>query len=402
MIDDLNSSLDWPDHPLWYDEMDYSYDVARRLTRAYFRLRQVERSEAPESAYLLVYGEARNCQGRAMSLRQLMLVHYLLGLANVRWDGDYGTAFDHFNEALTIAEQIRDLNSTVRLSQLAGSVARATSNCILATECFTHALTVLRSLPTVNSAHSVAPSFELDLLLSLVGNEFAFGAYLRAQSHIGEARSLLASLSHAGLRAAVIDSFDSLLLRWQGRPGDALTAALRAAETYVGQDMSRSAKLSFDRQSAVVADIALDLAESRQADGYGSDHHQYVELARPHMLRALQLAREIQDIPGLGLAELTRVRFERVAGYAANGRADSIEDVIKAARKMNDVALLGQAQTALGHELASLGRAEQSRTRYRKALDILNDSEVPAMGVWARRALLWHSETSRRRTRSVR
>ncbi len=402
MTDDLHSSLDWPDHPLWYDEMDYSYDVASRLTRAYTCLRQVEQSAAHRDEYLMVFAHARNCQGRAMSLRQLMLVHYLLGLVNVRLDGDYSAAFEHFSEALVIAEQIRDLTSTVKLAQLAGYATRAMSNCVVAVNCYVYALDVLRTLPHRQPGRPVAPSFEADLLLSLVGNEFALGQYVRAQSHVEEARSLLASLPPGGLHGARLDSFDSLLLRWQGRPELALEVARRANATYAGQEMSPSTRLSFDRQSAVAADIALDLAEARQADGYGSDYRQYVAIARPHMMTALQLAREIQDIPGWGLAELTRVRYERVAGYAADGRVAAIENVIRLARRLQDVPLLGQAQTALGHELAWVGSAEQSRTRYRKALDVLTNSEVPAMGVWARRALLRHSEMTRRRTRRVR
>jgi hypothetical protein len=113
-------------------------------------------------------------------------------------------------------------------------------------------------------------------------------------------------------------------------------------------------------------------------------------------MKAVHLANEVQDLPGWGLAELTRIRFERVAGYVDDGRVAAIEGLIKTSRRLHDVALLGQAQTALGYELASLGRKEQARTRFRKALDVLKYSEVPAMGTWARRALLNDSEMRRR------
>ncbi|MGZ3639025.1 MAG: hypothetical protein ACXVCX_14440, partial [Ktedonobacterales bacterium] len=336
------------------------------------------------------------CQGRKMSHRQLMLVHYLMGTALVKRDGDYGTGFDHFVTASDLAQQIGDTVSVIQLAHLAGSAARAMLRCNDAAECLMHGLYLLRDMPLPLLTSSTASSLEVDLLLALAGADFGLGAYTQAQHCLVEASMLLSDMSSNGLQEATIDWYGALLLRWQGSPEQALNAASRASNTYVQLAASPATKLALDRLSAVVADIALDLAESRLADGYERDYGEYVALARPHVMKAVHLANEVQDLPGWGLAELTRIRFERVAGCADDGRVAAVENVIKIARRLDDVALLGQAQTALGHELASLGRKEQARTRYRKALDVLQYSEVPAMGMWARRALLNDSEMRRR------
>lgn len=392
----LHSSLDRPDDSLWHYEMDYNPYVAAWLKEAYALLRRTERSETAADGYLGVYMCTRRCQGRKMSHRQLMLVHYLIGSVFVKRDGDYSTGFEHFVTASDLAQQIGDTVSAIQLAHLAGSAARAMLRCIDATECLLHGLYLLRDMPLPLLTSSTASSLEIDLLLALAPADFVLGAYAQAQHCLVEARMLLSDMSSNGLQEATIDWYDALLLRWQGRPEHALNAALRATDTYVRLASSPAARLAFDRLSAVIADIALDLAESRLADGYESDRDQYVALARPHVMKAVQLANEVQDLPGWGLAELTRIRFERVAGCAADGRVAAVENVIKIGRQLQDVALLGQAQTALGHELASLGRQEQARTRYRKALDVLQYSEVPAMGTWARRALLNDSEMRRR------
>lgn len=393
---DLYSSLNRPDDILWHDEMDYNPYVAACLKDAYASLRCAERLETPEDSYLNVYVYTRSCRGRKMSHRQRMLVHYLMGSVLVKRDGDYATGFDHFVTASELAEQIGDQVAAIELAHLAGSAARAILRCNDATECLMHGLYLLRDMPLPLLTSSTVSSLEIDLLIALAGVDFGLGAYTQAQHHLNKARMLLPDVSNYGLQEATIDWYGALLLRWQGSPGVALNAALRASDAYERLAASPAAKLSFDRLSAVIADIALDLAESRLADGYEGDRDQYVALARPHVMKGIQLANEVQDLPGWAIAELARIRFERVAGYVDGGRIGAIENVIKTSQRLQDVALLGQAQTALGKELASLGRKEQARNRYRRALDVLKYSEVPAMGTWARRALLNDSEMRRR------
>ena len=391
--DTLDSSLNRPDDPWWGSEIGYNPVVASFLEQAYDCLSQVA---ALDDGYGHVYANARACQGRSMSHRQRMLVRYLMGVALVGRDGDYNRAFDHFAEAIHIAEDINDTGSTIELAYLAGSAARAMNLCNDAVECYAYGLNVLRGMPRPSFVESAAPSREVDLLLGLALNNFALGQYAQMQHHLEESRLLLNGIPSHGLQEAAIESYTALLLRWQGRPELALNAALRASNAYANLATSPAAKLAFDRQSAVVAEIALDLAESRHADGYESERAEYVAIARPHVKKAVRLAREVQDLPGWGLAELSRVRYERVARQADTGRVAAIEGVIKTGRRLQDVALIAQAQTALGHELTAQGKDEQGRTRYRKALDSLEYSEVPAMGRWARSALLMYKEMTRR------
>jgi hypothetical protein len=144
------------------------------------------------------------------------------------------------------------------------------------------------------------------------------------------------------------------------------------------------------RAKLLVADIALDRAESRLS-GERADADNLLTLATPYVHSALALAEATQDQGGLGLAMLADARLSRLQGRESP-RITTIEAVFSMAQQLGDIALLAQSQTALGDEFRYAGEKEASLMCYRATLDALGPSEIPALGVWAKRQLLFATE----------
>lgn len=193
----------------------------------------------------------------------------------------------------------------------------------------------------------------------------------------------------------MLEWITALLLRWRGDAATGLHHALAAADALA----ELSTTPSYGRIQTVVAEIALDLAETAPAEGSHQGKTAYLMLARPYIDRALARARRTgeQDEPGEGLALLTHVRYSRLSGEVSDGLGE-IETVLRTAKWLNDVPLQGEAMTSMGHELAARGEEDQAMACYRAALDALALSEVPALGMPARRSLLLASEMGNQRT----
>jgi hypothetical protein len=146
------------------------------------------------------------------------------------------------------------------------------------------------------------------------------------------------------------------------------------------------------RIQSVVADIALDLAETFPPGAHGGGARSaFVTLAGPYIERALGLTRESQDVGGEGMALLAHARYSR-ARRLNEDRLPAIEGVLRTARRLGDVALLAQAHTALGSELTARHESEAALVCYRQVLDALQGSDVPALGIWAHRAIVHADE----------
>ena len=150
---------------------------------------------------------------------------------------------------------------------------------------------------------------------------------------------------------------------------------------------SREATLARGRLQAVVADIALDAAETYEREPPGDAHAAMLGPAAPYSMRAVRFARETRDTMGEGIALLARARFERAAGYATS-RTFAIEAAMTLARERDNIPLLAQAHTALGDEFVAVGAVERGLNRYRTMLDLTRPTEVPAIAHWAEVALI--------------
>ncbi|HST89453.1 MAG TPA: hypothetical protein VLJ14_13840 [Ktedonobacterales bacterium] len=66
--------------------------------------------------------------------------------------------------------------------------------------------------------------------------------------------------------------------------------------------------------------------------------------------------------------------------------------MLRAARRFHDEAVLAEALTCLGDELITQGQRASALDQYRQVIDVLAGSQIPAVGVWAQRALHDHFE----------
>jgi tetratricopeptide (TPR) repeat protein len=220
-----------------------------------------------------------------------------------------------------------------------------------------------------------------DVTTNLAGLRFFLADYAVAEQLLAEARSLLPALNGKPQRRDVarIPWLEAHLYRWRGEPERALRPALAAAHEY-----DQSAGGSTVRIQVVVADVALDLAATMPP---GTDRDALLTLAEPHITRATVVATEVGDDIGGLLARLTALRLMRMRGENRD-RVAPIEEIARRARRLQDDALLAQAFTALGNEWSERKEHESAQVCYRQTLSILDGSDVPALGVWAKRELL--------------
>ena len=102
------------------------------------------------------------------------------------------------------------------------------------------------------------------------------------------------------------------------------------------------------------------------------------------------LARQERDAIGLGMAELALDRVYRLMGRyrAFEGSIAVIEDVIRSARQVNDMSLLGRAETALGETLFAAGRVEAACLSYFRAQTLLAEHQLDGLAIRPQRALV--------------
>ncbi len=162
--------------------------------------------------------------------------------------------------------------------------------------------------------------------------------------------------------------------------------------TWVAQVYEREAPaISQARLFLFWASTILDLLEDPVACANGPARTRSSLFAEAHELlwRAEQLAKQAYDLAGLNLLQLAYARFARLRGDNSD-RQGSIESVIRTATQVDECALLAQAFTALGDELAGRNTPEPLRALdcYRQAIGLLDGSSVPILALPARRKLL--------------
>ncbi|WIG59164.1 MAG: hypothetical protein OJF49_001911 [Ktedonobacterales bacterium] len=376
----IRSSLTSLDEPYWHLEPDYSEEVARRLRQALALLAQ---AHTRPDAYLKIHEVAFSCLGLSMSVRQRMCVFYFLGVAFLGGESPkVGIAC--LDEAAEHARTIGDWVSKAQLEHLKGAAYREATRYSGAITALQTGLEVLREAYSGDQAE--VAELEIDLLTGVADCAYLLDDRSTAREYIFEARSLLLHLPELGTYVATIDWFDALILRWDGKPEEALRRAMAACDAYA-QAMLPTQRISYGRLQTVITDIALDLAEGFSAQPPHHARDSYITLAHPYITRALEVADRMSDEIGEMLALLAQARFDRAAGRDME-TTKTIATVVERAEKIGDIPLLAQAHTALGHDLLASGWTDAGLNSYRRTLDILRGTDVPAMGKWARDGLI--------------
>lgn len=369
----LTASLTSVDDELWQVEPGYSPQFGRLLVRAYAL---VKAGHGQVGAYLHASLLVEPWRDAAMSLRQRMRLYFLLALAQAA-AGQYQLALFWIDEALVVALALAAEADQAELLFQRAALHRAE---LLLREAAEDLRDYLALLDLAQDRLGLAdPAARLRVLPHLATYEYFIADFAAAEQHLATARTLLAQIPGAPLEAATTLWVQADLELLRGQPERALRPALAMLAVYNRE----ATPISQDRAEIFVAQATLAFAATMPA---GSDRQALLQLARPHLERGEQLAREAQDRPGQGLYHIGRAHYERLCAIASD-RVTSLEAVIRLAHEIGDVAVLAQARTALGDEFAARGEVEAALTCYRETVEVVAVSEVPVLAVPAQRAL---------------
>lgn len=366
-------SLRVADHASWRSSPDYSPDAARALRQAYAHLRSERRHLR---GYVLAYASVRPYLKRPMARHQHARVAYVMALAHAA-AADYTDAIAWIDEALALTYMLDMPGSRVDLLYLRGQCARALLRFRDSAASHRQALGIFREL--TRRGELVDTPLEIEILIQLAGTEFFLGEYATVQRRLDEARAIRRRMPVDPVTGVTIEWMEAHLYRWSRQPERALRPASAAAEVYTESGSPASAA----RIQTFTADVLLDFAASLP---YGTARDAQIFAAGEHVALAQALAEEASDEAAIGLTLLSDIRHSRMAGDNV-ARLALAEEVAHLARRIEDNALLAQALTTIGDELAALGRHDAALSSYARVLDTLEGSEVPALAVWAQSAL---------------
>jgi tetratricopeptide (TPR) repeat protein len=366
-----------PDAPEWHVDPEYSPSLGEALAAAYAYVPWLGTQADDFLSACMIIAPWLNAP---IAAQQRVRIGFLFARAH-QTDHEYRLAIRWVDEILTVALKARAHGEFLELLAFQGVLYRSENRFQAAADDLEATLDLLYY--HAKDETSIDPALHLDFLSQLATYEFFLGHFREAMQFVRTAQRLMPRVSTMPLAAASVIWVQAHLDRIRGAPERALQAALQAAEVH-----EREASLtSQDRMETFVAEVALDLAERVPSGPAAMNRTPFLALARAHRLRAEQLARTANDLPGQTLAKLARVRESRLRG-GNDARVALVESVMATAKRMQDIALLAQALTALGDELHAQRELEQAKQCWRQALTVLEGSEVLALRVLPQRALL--------------
>lgn len=381
----VRSWLDTPAEPAEMPSPGDSAEVGRALSRCYVAIKVGQYHQARIIA--------ESAAHVAMSRRQQIRVWYVLAMAATGL-GDPTLALGFLDQALDSlggrpvdALPWDDLSVCAALAYLRAAASLELQRYDESAEYYSLALEALRALSPEHSRENA--DLELEILTQMGYHDFAAADFVQCERRVEAARRLLPTAAASPLQGAAVEWIATLLDRWRGDSWPALGRALATLEAYAAAGPSKS----LGRIQTVVADIALDLAETLPQDPLISARAEFLTLAARHADNAIQLADACGDTPGAGIARLAHIRWSRLASRNED-RRKAIAAVEATARRLDDRPLLGQALTAMAGELLDRDLPDAAGACFRDAITTLSASRAPALAVWARRALLRASERS--------
>jgi len=371
-------ALRYPDLPEWHNDQNFSSPMRLALIAAYSSLQRLPRS-------LKNYADAvAAIEGRLndlMTTRQRIRAFYVMGIAFAAV-GNYAIALQWLDEALEQAYDLNDPGELLDLLYTHGNASRGMLRYSDAALAYRDYLDVVEEYGEQGAAFD-AP-FALDALVQLAGAEFFLAHYDIADQLLTQVRESMSPLAlvlpnpEMQLVAATAEWFQSQLYRWRELPEQAILPATTAGTLYT----ELGSPISAARSQLIIAEITLDIAE-KESDA--TRRHDLAMDAQPHIALASRLAGDAGDQIGAGIISLADARLSRLIGKDQD-RIALIEQIANVGQRLGDEAVLAQAFTALGTELAAQGNTEAALQRYRDVRHILDGSDVPALGIWALRA----------------
>lgn len=369
----------------WQREADFSSEAHERLLAAHARIQETVFLVDPR---LEIEAELLRMRTRPMSLRQRMLLYYLLAQCARARDLTVTTNFFQAQEWLTRAEDIarplQDFGAQVDVHDLKGTLYRAVSMYREAADEFALALAVLRE--HANDHRSFDPEFEATLAARAAMMGYLLGDFPLALERLQQATALRPRAVVSVRGQGTIDWAFALLHRQRNAPLDALWHVSIAVDLYrqLGQTDSLCRVLS------LAADIAMDVAASSAGDD-PVQKDRYLDQAASYAQEASDVGATVGDTPGVALSQLSLARLDRLRHPdLATGATDveaRIRKVLAQARQSKDDSLLIAAQTALGADLLRRGKRDQSKRWLSKAVMMADRIRAPGLALPAQRLL---------------
>lgn len=392
-----SSSLWRMDDPAWHGLPGYNGEVCVCLGACKAVL---QRAGPPLRNYARIYGLLAPVRDARMCAPQRVRVMWLLALAYAGVD-DHLQALQVLDLAAIGAADAHDEGALAELLDFHGSLNVATQHFAEAQLDFDDAATLYDQRRDADAdADAEGAALEAarllrqraDTLYLLARPEEAAATLMRARELLRRVRadddSTLAEVGVA------IEYTQAHLDRIMGSPDAALRPALRAASYFTKQGPKRANTAA--RTHLFAAEVALDIAERMESE---HDRGPMLHMARAHLAEALRLAersqRESGDDGGIALVQLGEQRLARLldgARTAAAAREEVIRRVLRAAEERDDRLLLAQAHTALADELAARSHMSEALAHYKRAVEVVEQTEAPVLAVPARRALHTYHE----------
>ena len=367
-------SLLYPDEPWWADEENYNTYIALLLIKAY---RKIEEHHASAEAYRQAMDIVGHMRDENMSRRQRMHIYYLIARAN-DVIGYSSQGIDWIDRTLPLAIELDSDYDRGELLFYRASMNRSALFLARAAEDARDCLAVIDEHDDDLSATD-STTARIQLRPQLATYEFFIADFEAAKAHIAEARKLIAQTPDMSLPAAATAWVQANLHILNRQPERALRPSLEICDIYARKGNAAS----YERAEILAAQAALAFAQSLPT---GTDRDSAIERALPHIKNAERLAQTLNDQPGQALCMLLEAHYARLANHNS-GRRRLIGDVIQFADDIKDVAVLAQAHIMLGDEFAASGESEWANECYRATLEMLEGTEIPTLGIPARRAL---------------
>ena len=389
----FDSSLHYPDKPEWKHEPAYREEVAARLA-GIFRI--IDNPYFIDEPYQRAIEQADYCLSLPMSTRQRMVAHWAqskgyIGLLEWR------RSSDALDDAHDLAEDLNDLPSCAEIAYTNGRVCAADLNYESSGDYNALTLSHLSHLNT--SERSPDPDFESHVNLNLASANFTLERNDDARTNLEQAKTLLDFLPidivqnpERFRHVANIYWVEAILERWFGQLPIAYNTALRAYDMY-----SRLPPDKYLNEIAtiggVIAETAIDLADSLSKDPYSTARRTYLAVARSYIELAAKAANSGQNDLTAGITLLTHARFLAAVGRTAEAE-HYVEVADMTANEQQNLAIAIQARTTRGRIYALCGEKNRALNCFQTALELARSSALPALGIWARRELLWDRELS--------
>ena len=358
-------------------ERDFNPRVADALAKA---LKFITSAPRRPNACQLARKRILRYANWLMSRRQRARILYILGQA-CSDEGVYPHASDYLDEALYHAVALDGFAESAKLAHLLGTIQGQVYRYDSAARYHRFALNALDEGP-----YPPDPALAADIAIALASCHFALERYNMTRYYGAIAERYISYLPPASKQLAALQWMWAMCHRWRGEPHQGLALATTAATIYSATNASAATR---SRIEGIAADCACDLAISYSTADYGRDV--YLNRARDHATRSLNLTADGTDFSGRILALLRQIRLVRLTGASYNWR-DTAESIIRDISATRDISLIAQAYTMLGDEFTARDERESGLHCYRIALDVLRGSEVLHLSRWPRYAILMDSE----------